>query len=375
MLSPLWFRALVSGESRGVSASMLRGLLAAGEVGYRAIISRKNAGYDSGRTKPTRVAAPVISVGNLTVGGTGKTPLVCWLAQWFEGHGVEVVLLSRGYGAKAGLPNDEALELAARLPGVLHLQNPDRVAGAHAALKQYQGADAPRWRMSDAPNPLAPSPVLILDDAFQHRRISRDLDIVLLDALEPFGFGRLLPRGLLREPVESLARADVIALSRADAITEEARVALRNRVMHLAPSALWLELLHQPSSLISATQQQRDLSALRGKRVAAFCGIGNPAGFRHTLATCGLEVAALQEFPDHFAYDEKSLQALDIWAQRQMNVQAVVCTRKDLVKIPRTELGGLPLWALEVELNIVRGQFALEEKLCSVLLNAEHGRG
>ena len=364
MLNPAQFRDLVSGRWTGVWPGCLRGLLAAAEPVYAAIARAKNGRFDSGRTQPVRVDAPVISVGNLTVGGTGKTPLVCWLAEWFRSQGTAVSLISRGYGAKGGQPNDEALELAARLPAVPHLQNPDRVAAARQAL-----ADNPRQ-------------VLILDDAFQHRRIARDLDIVLLDALEPFGHDRLLPRGLLREPVASLARAHVVALSRADAVDKAARAKIRDRVRQVAPQVIWLELEHRPTALINRSSKRLSLEALRGRRVAAFCGIGNPDGFRHTLASCGLDVVAFRAQPDHCAYPPGELARLVSWVSEKgsgvfgghqfsmiegrlppKTPVAVICTRKDLVKIPHDDLAGRPLWALEIELAITTGQAELESLL------------
>src|SRR5262249_2502673 len=156
--------------------------------------------------------------------------------------------------------------LAARLPGVPHLQNPDRIAAAREALRASQ------------------QQVLLLDDAFQHRRLARDLDIVLLDALEPFGYGRLLPRGLLREPISSLARAQVVALSRSDAVEEATRREIEAHVRQHAPQAVWLELAHQPCGFVAVGGAETPLGELRGMRVAAFCGIGNPEGFRHTLS-------------------------------------------------------------------------------------------
>ncbi len=344
MLSPTQFRDLVSGRSVGVGPACLRGLLAAAEPVYSAAVRAKNLRFDAGHTQPVRVAAPVISVGNLTVGGTGKTPLVCWLAQWFRARGVVVTLISRGYGARSGRPNDEALELAARLPDVPHVQNPDRVAAARQALSSN------------------PRQVLILDDAFQHRRLARDLDIVLLDALEPFGHERLLPRGLLREPVASLARAHVVALSRADAVDQSERERVRQRVREVAPQALWAELTHQPIGFVNHAGQRLALDALRGQPVVAFCGIGNPAGFRHTLASCGLAVVAFRVLDDHCAYPLAEVARLAAWMHESSAI-ATICTRKDLVKIPQDELGGKPLWALEIELAVPAG----EEELVEIL--------
>src|SRR5438105_3217126 len=134
MLSDPQFRELVSGRWRGPVATVLRGALALGELGYGLAVRRRNARFDRGVAQAQRVGAPVISVGNLTVGGTGKTPFVAWLTKWFLAHGTDATIISRGYGSRGGRPNDEALELAARLPSVPHLQNPDRVAAARAAL-------------------------------------------------------------------------------------------------------------------------------------------------------------------------------------------------------------------------------------------------
>lgn len=319
-------------------------MLAALEPVYGWAVRRKNRRFDRGHLAAVRVDAPVISVGNLTVGGTGKTPLVYWLAAWLRDQGQQVTLISRGYGSRGG-PNDEALELAARLPDVPHLQNADRVAAAVEAL----GAN--------------PHQVLLLDDAFQHRRIARDLDIVLLDALEPFGYGRLLPRGLLREPVQGLKRAHVIGLSRADAVSPTRRDEIRRHVESLAPDALWIELAHEPRRLVSSSGSRMDLSEIRGRPVAAFCGIGNPAGFRHTLSQCGASVAAMRELPDHCSYDAPIMRELEAWLSRALGITAVLCTRKDLVKIPRETLAGAPLLAVDAELKITRGQDEFEQRL------------
>jgi tetraacyldisaccharide 4'-kinase len=308
------------------------------------VVKSRNRRFDKAHARPTKLAAPVISVGNLTVGGTGKTPLVCWLAKWFLSRGANVTLISRGYGARRGQVNDEALELAARLPAVAHLQNADRVAAARQALQSN------------------PRQVLILDDAFQHRRIARDLDIVLLDALAPFGYEHLLPRGLLREPAESLARAHVVALSRANAIDAAARAAIHDRVRKVAPRAIWLELEHRPTALVNATGIKQPLESYRGKQVAAFCGIGNPDGFRHTLASCGFNVARFREFPDHCPYSAAELGRLESWAG-EGNVEAAICTRKDLVKIPRAALGGRPLWALDIQMHVAFGEAELTRLL------------
>ena len=181
------FLSLVSGR-RGVWPSLQRlGLLAASGL-YAVAVQARNFAYAAGWLRSHRVGMPVVSVGNLTVGGTGKTPCVEYVAGFYRRQDRRVAILSRGYGGSGGR-NDEALVLDENLPDVPHLQGPDRVALARTALEELE------------------SEVLILDDGFQHRRLARDLDLVLLDATVPWGYGHLLPRGLLREPAGGVRRA------------------------------------------------------------------------------------------------------------------------------------------------------------------------
>jgi tetraacyldisaccharide 4'-kinase len=207
--------------------------------------------------------------------------------------------------------------------------------------------------------------LILLDDAFQHRQIARDLDIVLLDALEPFGFEHLLPRGTLRESLAGIARADVVVLTRADLVTETDRQAIRRRVERFRPDCVWVQSSHRPQALLSSDGARLELVALRGQRIAAFCGIGNPAGFRHTLDQYGLEIAAWREFPDHHLYSRADVDALAAWAE-QNQAAAAVCTCKDLVKLAVTQLGDLPLWAVSIEMELTHGKEQLEERLSAL---------
>ncbi len=344
MFNPAGFRDLVSGRRRGAGASLLRGGLRIGETCYTTAIRWRNRRYDRGAAAVHRLGVPVVSVGNLTLGGTGKTPLVQWIARRFLERGVQVAVVSRGYGAAAGRANDEALEMRRLLPDVPHLQSPDRFSAACRAVAQF-GCQ-----------------LMVLDDGFQHRRIARDLDIVLLDALEPFGFGHVFPRGLLREPVEGLRRADVVVLSRADLVDPARRAEIWETVRLHAPAALRAEAIHAPRTLVSSAGGEMPLEAIRGQAVAAFCGIGNPAGFRHTLAACGCRVVAFREFPDHFRYTPRELDRLAQWCDG-LGVAAVVCTGKDLVKIPRDRLGNVPLWAVRIEMEFLVGGDDLGSRL------------
>lgn len=313
-------------------------------------MSVRNRRFDRGHNVAT-APVPVISVGNLTVGGTGKTPMVEWIARHARGQGVRVAVLSRGYGAAADGRNDEALELELALPDVPHLQDPDRTATAAIAAEELG------------------SQLLVLDDGFQHRRLARDFDLVLLDATEPFGFDRLLPRGTLREPVEGLRRAHAVALSRADMLDAAARAAIRRRVERLNPGAAWCEVAHRPAALLASDGTREPLDGLTGQPIAAFCGIGNPAGFRHTLESLGCRIVAWREFPDHHGYTRADVDDLAAWA-RMSQPAMLVCTRKDLVKLRTSSIGGAPLRAAGIELAFLAGQGELETALAPAIQRA-----
>jgi len=347
VLSARTYFEIISGRRKGPGAAFVRGLLWAAEIFYSWIVQMRNRAYDRGRFRTYWVGVPVISVGNLTLGGTGKTPFVIWLASWYRRQGIRVVILSRGYAAMGTGGNDEARHLARILPDVPHYQDPDRVQAARRAIQEDKAE------------------LIILDDGFQHRRLHRDLDIVLLDALEPFGYGHVFPRGTLREPFEELRRADVVVLSRANFIQADAREEIRERVQRCVPQALWTEIAHRPQQLINAAGKEEQISLFRRQPVAAFCGIGNPLAFRLTLEECGYRVIAFWEFPDHYAYGPRDLERLSEWANR-FDVKAVLCTPKDLVKIPQEYLGDRPLWALMTKVEFLKGQEALEERLLAI---------
>ena len=344
MLNPSDFRDLVSGRRKGAGATCLRLILAGAELPYYLATRWRNRRFDRQDRLVYRVSVPVISVGNLTLGGTGKTPMVAWIARFLREQEIRVNLISRGYGAEAGTRNDEAIELERKLPDVPHLQNPDRVAAAAIAIEEL-GCQ-----------------MVLLDDAFQHRRIYRDLDIVLLDALEPFGFEHVFPRGTLRESLNGLRRSHAVVLTRADMIDPEERDKIRKRVSTYAPEAPWAEVVHAPENLLSSSGRIESLDRLQGRPIAAFCGIGNPAGFRHTLSVCGYNVVAMKEFPDHHRYERDDIEQLASWAQ-QTGAAAVVCTAKDLVKIGVECLGSFPLYALAIGMTFLEGQEELETLL------------
>ena len=345
------FKRLVDGTARGPGPSLARLGLAAIAAPYGLAVAARNAAYDLGVLPVSRAAAPVISVGNLTLGGTGKTPLVAWTAGLLARYGRRPAIVSRGYGAAPGERSDEAAELAILLPGVPHVADRDRVAAAARAAAL--GADA-----------------VVLDDGFQHRRLARDLDIVAVDATDPFGCGRLFPRGLLREPLRGITRARAVVLTRASSIDVDRRVAIRAALFARCRGAppVWAEADHRPVGLRTADGATRPLAELAGRRVLAFAGIGNPAAFRTTLAALGAEVIGFRPLPDHHAYTAADLKSLACEAA-VARAEFAVTTLKDLVKIRRTAIDGLPLAALEIAIDFTAGADALER----VILEAVAG--
>ncbi|MEX0825101.1 MAG: tetraacyldisaccharide 4'-kinase [Pirellulaceae bacterium] len=354
-----WFgyREVMSGQRRGLSASGLRVVLRLASVAYGAAVCWRRWRYDRGRAEIHRVDVPVISVGNLTTGGTGKTPLVCFIAQQLRGAGLRVALVSRGYGRGEAALNDEALELEQRLPDVPHIQDPDRVKAAEIAIEELA------------------SQVIVLDDGFQHRRLHRDLEIVVIDATCPFGFGALLPRGMLREPLSSIRRAEIAILSRCDAVDPERRAAIRERYFELNERLAWFESAHRPRRLIGfrgATTIEKSLGALRGKRIAAFCGIGNPDAFAATIRQCQADLVAFKPLSDHAVFDQQTMGALVDWLQSLDSIDWVLCTHKDLVKVRADRLAGINLFAVQIDLEWLGDAAPLRERLISA---ATLGRG
>ncbi|MDO4575061.1 MAG: tetraacyldisaccharide 4'-kinase [Planctomycetia bacterium] len=339
MISPEYFHRVVTGRERGWKAFLWRTLFALIQPIYGICVAWRNRKYD--RQPGTNVGVPVVSVGNLTLGGTGKTPMVIFLAQYFQSQKKKVAVLSRGYFAKAGELNDEGQEILRRVPGLTLVQNPDRVAGAKKAVEEL-GAE-----------------MLLLDDGFQHRRLFRDCDIVLIHAGEIFGAnGKLFPCGTLREPFSQLKRADAVVLTHADLFPVEGREALRKLVFQaagLAPDTVWAETCHHPVCWEDAAGKTCPLETFAGRRVGIFCGIGNGASFLLTLERLGIPTEnALKTFPDHYPYAPEDLRKLSDWAKSE-GFSALLCTGKDLAKIAQTTLFGVPLLALRMEMKFLSG--------------------
>jgi tetraacyldisaccharide 4'-kinase len=332
------FLRLIRGEARGAGPALARLGLWIASLGYGLAARLRNLAYDLGWLRVHKASVPVISVGNLTAGGTGKTPCVEYVASVLRDAGLLVAILSRGYGATSG-PNDEALVLEELLPDVPHLQGVDRAKLADAAVEELE------------------SQALVLDDGFQHRRLARDLDLVLLDATERAY--HLLPRGLMREPFSSLARAHAIILTRCDQADEATLAGLRQRIAPYGKPVA--ESVHAPSALVSSSGAVQPLSSLHGQAVAAFCGLGNPEAFRRTLEGLGAKVAGMKAYPDHHPYSRADVDELARWGRSFPEGAPLITTHKDLVKLRVDSLGGRPLWALRVRLEVRAGQGKLDE--------------
>lgn len=340
------FRRLADGSTRGWTASLARACLRGLSVPYAVAVAARNAAYDAGLLSAAAAPVPVVAVGNLTLGGTGKTPLVAWAVRTLLRHGRTPAIVSRGYGSRPGERGDEAAELAILLPGVAHVADADRRAAARGAAAG--GVD-----------------VVVLDDGFQHRRLARDLDIVAVDVTDPFGCGHVFPRGLLREPLAGLGRADAVVLTRASTVPparrDEIRASLESACRGGRPRT-WAEADHLPVSLRRFGGASEPLEWLRGRRVFAFAGIGNPAAFRTTLAATGCELAGFRWFADHHAYAADDLDAIAGEAAA-LGAVAVVTTLKDLVKVRRDEIRGLSVVAVEIAVVLTAGSDALEAAL------------
>jgi tetraacyldisaccharide 4'-kinase len=346
-----WYRSVISGERVGAGAALLRFGLEVISAGYGLVVGARNLSFDWGwrqqvqLTDHTGKKIPVISVGNITTGGTGKTPTVIMLAKELQRMGRRPAVLTRGYGAPK-LPDgtrgkaDEVLVIEHECPGVPVVVNGDRVAGGRVAIETHD-AD-----------------VLVIDDGFQHRRIARDLNIVLVDATEPLGIPGLLPRGTWREAPHNLKRANMIMLTRCEQVNPElADLAAGLLTQWVSPRAIFQQRTavtgvydaeENPVPLVAS------LGGAGGYRVAALAGIGNPQGFLHTVQSLGMHVAIGCWFDDHHHYhpgdDFTSLARFS--AERKLD--AWVTTLKDWVKLRGQPMpaGAPPIWHVRIEARL-----------------------
>jgi len=317
MNAPGWWWADPS-KRRGPWLWPIWPILLAAEACYRLCIWARNARYDKKLAGDELFVPPVptISVGNITVGGAGKTPFCIWLAELLAERRLRPAILARGYGAGPSGLNDEILLAARKCPSAVVLANPDRIAAAREALSVHAAE------------------VLILDDAFQHRRIGRHLDIVLIDATRGLGNGHLLPAGPLREPCASLARASMALLTRAEQVAPARLEDLAERVRGFAGRDLPVgRLRFEPAGLYDLHGNPAEPAE---GPVGVFAGIGNFSAFVKTCRGINLQVAAELALPDHVRYDHRICQRICRWAEANRLV-GLVTTEKDAVKLCRFE--------------------------------------
>ncbi|TAK67904.1 MAG: tetraacyldisaccharide 4'-kinase [Bacteroidetes bacterium] len=341
----------------GYSTRVLSRLLLPFSWIYGLAVWIRNLLFDAGILKIEKVSVPVISVGNMVAGGTGKTPMVEYLVRHFMEHGKNVAVLSRGYkraskgtvaiGAKeknrgnAGMLGDELFQLARKFSQLTVIAGTKRVYSAKLAIERY-GAD-----------------VIVLDDGFQHRALARELDIVMMSSEQPLDKIPMLPAGMRREPLSSLKRASVIALSEGTF----GRTGLPSR-----PVIQWKV---EPVQLRQVVGEKIiELSSLKDKQCISFCGIANPHRFRGTLETLGLIVQDFIPFPDHHSFSEMDIRKIQ-QSVEEHQAEIIITTEKDAARLlSKPESGtilGSQLYYLAIELRVIQGEQEFHQIIDSII--------
>jgi len=354
-LEDIWWREEAEGPPRALLAP-----LALAERVFRAGAAAHSALYDAGLARQVRAGAPVVSIGNLAVGGAGKTPAALAVAERLVARGRRVAVLSRGYGARrtdarvvsdgtrvllaAEDAGDEPFLLARRLPSAAVLCGPSRAELARRAVEELR-ADA-----------------LVLDDGFQHRRLARDVDVVVLDAANPAGNGRLLPRGPNREPWSALSRAQLAWISRVDQAAPRELEALRARV-RAATGREPVQSRHAVTDVLDGSlANSLGKGALAGRRALLLCALARPDGFRRTLADLGAVVAGERVFRDHHAFSEGEIEEA-LRAAAAAGCDVVATTEKDAVRLPPRLAADPHVHVVRISAEIVAGGDVLDALL------------
>lgn len=362
-----FFLEVIFGQRRGRLASVVRGVLHGMSHGYHLAIGARRLLYETRIIRDTTLGVQVIAIGNLTVGGTGKTPVVEKFARELRDRGRNVAILSRGYRSKppplsrrfidrlllrreqtpprivsdgrsllldSESSGDEPFMLASNLKDVIVLVDKDRVKAGRYAIEKF-GCDT-----------------LLLDDGFQYWKLrGRRQDVVLIDCQQPFGNQHLLPRGTLREPVSQLARAGVIFITKSDGKTQ----ALRERITALNPRAPIIECVHHPLYFEDVfTGERKDISFVAGRRVAALTGIAQPESFEDGLKRLGGELVYTKRFADHHRFSQQEILNAINRSKKRM-AQVLFTTQKDAVRFPKLDRRDLPIYFMRVEIKIMAG--------------------
>jgi tetraacyldisaccharide 4'-kinase len=321
-------------------------------AGFHLGVAARQAGYKHGWFKTHRLARPVVSIGNLSVGGTGKTPLVALVANILLRRGWKPCILTRGYGrgsksemivvppgegrvADAAEIGDEPTLLARALPQIPLVICADRFRGGQIAEERFH------------------VDVHILDDGFQHLALARDVDVVALDSTQPLSNGNLLPAGRQREPLSALPRAQIVVLTRIDSANSQS---LQELVLKAHPAAkIFLSRTELKGWANAFSGEPASVDRVRLQEVAAFCGIGNPRAFFADLRRWGFRLVAEDAFPDHHVYTGDEIQRVVDYAQRR-GAAALLTTQKDAVRLSADWAPRLPILACEIEAQILHAE-------------------
>ncbi len=348
---------IISGKRRKIYDRPILVVLFLLEIIYFLVIKARSLLYRFNILNTENLDCRVISIGNITTGGTGKTPVVDKFTRMLKAAGKKVVIISRGYGGSVKGPaivsdgkeikldvdeaGDEVYMLARQLPDIPVVIGKDRYQAGQLVLKEF--------------NP----DIILLDDGFQHRQLGRDLDIVVINALEPYGNNHLLPRGFLREPLSAFKRADIFIISKSDQVSREKLKKIENKLRTNNQQAGIFTSCHRPLFLRPLTSEDKDtfpLAEIKGKKIMALSAIGSPDSFLQSLESLEAEVIKAITYPDHYSYREKDL--MDIAVQAQLNeVEWVVTTEKDAVKFTDEMLAqfhklNVGIFALRIELEL-----------------------
>jgi tetraacyldisaccharide 4'-kinase len=332
-LTHTYIKQVMSGQARGPAAAITRAALRLCEPFYAAVVSDRNRLFDRGIRKSRTLPRPVISVGNITTGGTGKTPMVRWIVEQLQQRGVRPAVLMRGYKSRHAA-GDEQLMLRAMLPGVPIEAHANRAIAAKKAMNETS-VDC-----------------FVLDDAFQHRQIARDFDLVLINALCPFGWNHVLPRGMLRERLPGLRRASAFVITRADQASPDDIQSIEQILRRYNSSAPIFRANHALSKLRDADGKDLELAELTRQPFFAFAGIANPEAFDQQLRAMGAAYLGGNWLGDHAAYDDALMQSLQASA-REIGARTLVTTEKDWVKIQNLKGAreGLPIRRIDVAIE------------------------
>ncbi len=374
-----FFLEVILEQRRGARAAIVRGILLTLSKVFQVAIKTRRFLYTVRILRDSTLGVQVIAIGNLTVGGTGKTPVVEKFARVLRDQGRNVAILSRGYRSKptplprlllnklmlrhdttpprvvsdgksllldSEMAGDEPYMLASNLKDVVVLVDKDRVKSGRYAIQKF-GCD-----------------LLLLDDGYQYWKLAgRRTDVVLIDCQQPFGNERLLPRGTLREPPSHLARAHTIFITKSDGKTAE----LRKRIAQFNPDAGIIECIHHPLYFEDVFNgQQRELDWLKGKKVASISGIAQPESFEQSLVNLGAELVYSKRFADHHRFSQQEvLNAINRSKKRQADF--IITTQKDAVRFPKLDRRDLPIYFMRVEIKILSGASDFQDcvrKIC-----------